>query len=132
MTKSITKAAKSVAHATKELLAPHRSDKIGIFIKLDRSVIEWFKRSGPGYQRRINEVLKRFIDAVEDESPTATKRDALRLKKAQELYEKYYEQCFWYMKPDLIVTQKDLPQIIKGLKTYGGRDGYLEAAKLCL
>ena len=130
MTQSITKASKAVAQAADKIFSEDQAEKVGVFIKLDRSVVEWFKSSGPGYQARINEVLRRFLDAVEGDNMDSASH-ATCLKKAQELYEKYYEQCFWYMKRNLIITKKDLPQIIKGLKTYGGRNGYLEACKLC-
>lgn len=131
MQKSVIRSTKAVAQFADEILRKDAIEKIGIFIKLDRPVVEWFKSLGPGYQGRINEVLKRFIDAVEGKS-FAPQRTADCLEKAQMLFEQYYEQCFWYMRPNLVVTKKDLPQIIKGLKTYGGRCGYLEACKLCL
>jgi hypothetical protein len=119
----ISRAAKHVARTAAEILADNSSEKIGVYLKLDRSVVAWFKRSGPGYQRRINEVLRRFVAAVSQEKT--------KLELAQELFEKYYEQCFWHMKPDLIITEAELPQLIKGLKMHGGREGYIEAARLC-
>lgn len=131
MAQSITRATKAVAEAADKILREDHAEKIGVFIKLDRSVVEWFKSSGPGYQARINEVLRRFLDAVEGNNIDSAS-DVVCLEKAQELYEKYYEQCFWHMRRNLILTKKDLPQIVKGLKTYGGRAGYLEACKLCL
>lgn len=33
-----------------------------ISIRLDREVIDWFKRQGPGYQTRINAVLRAFMN----------------------------------------------------------------------
>ena len=130
MGKLITRATKAVAEAASEIFGEGQPEKVGVFIKLDRSVVKWFKSSGPGYQARINEVLRRFLDAVEGDNIDSASH-ASCLKKAQELYEKYYEQCFWHMKRNLIITKNDLPQIVKGLKTYGGRTGYLEACKLC-
>jgi len=32
-------------------------------IRLDLDIIEWFKQQGPRYQTRMNEVLKRYIQA---------------------------------------------------------------------
>ena len=32
-----------------------------ISIRLDREVIDWFKQQGPGYQTRINAVLRAFM-----------------------------------------------------------------------
>jgi len=52
------------------------------------------------------------------------------LERAQELFKQNYARCFWHLKPDLIVTQDDLPIIIKGLRAHGGRSGFLAAAML--
>jgi uncharacterized protein (DUF4415 family) len=32
-------------------------------MRLDGDVIDWFKGKGPGYQTRMNAVLRRFIEA---------------------------------------------------------------------
>lgn len=37
--------------------------KASISLRLDRDVLEWFKAQGPGYQTRINTVLRAFRDA---------------------------------------------------------------------
>jgi uncharacterized protein (DUF4415 family) len=34
-----------------------------ISVRIDRDVLEWFKAQGPGYQTRINAVLRAFRDA---------------------------------------------------------------------
>jgi uncharacterized protein (DUF4415 family) len=34
-----------------------------ISLRIDEDVIEWFKAQGPGYQTRINSVLRAFRDA---------------------------------------------------------------------
>jgi len=33
-----------------------------ISIRLDREVLEWFRSTGPGYQSRINGVLRQFVE----------------------------------------------------------------------
>jgi uncharacterized protein (DUF4415 family) len=43
-------------------LKPVRS-KASISLRLDADVLEWFKAQGPGYQTRINAVLRAFKDA---------------------------------------------------------------------
>lgn len=131
MPQSITSSAHLVTRSASAILSSDKTDKVGVFIKLDKEVVEWFKNSGPGYQRKINEVLRRFVSAVKS-NEAGSRESSSVLERAQELFEKYYEQCFWHMKRELIVTEVDLPQIIKGLKTYGGRAGYLEASKLSL
>ena len=37
--------------------------KAAISLRVDRDVLEWFKTQGPGYQTRINAVLRAFRDA---------------------------------------------------------------------
>lgn len=107
-------------------VTPSGDERIGVFLKLDAAVVDWFRAGGPGYQARINEVLRRFVHGVTqpDHSPT-------RMERAQSLFEQYHAQCFWHMRPDLVVTETDFPAIIQGLRTHGGRDGFLAAEELC-
>jgi uncharacterized protein (DUF4415 family) len=37
--------------------------KTSISLRVDADVLEWFKAQGPGYQTRINAVLKAYKDA---------------------------------------------------------------------
>lgn len=37
--------------------------KAAISLRVEQDVIEWFKAQGPGYQTRINAVLRAFRDA---------------------------------------------------------------------
>ena len=41
------------------LVEPPR--KQAISIRLDEDVLDWFKRGGAGYQRRMNSVLRHFV-----------------------------------------------------------------------
>ncbi len=43
-------------------LKPVRA-KSSISIRVDTDVLEWFKAQGPGYQKRINLVLRAFREA---------------------------------------------------------------------
>ena|SRR5712664_3923842 len=38
--------------------------KAPITIRVDADVLEWFKRQGRGYQTRINQVLRRYMDVA--------------------------------------------------------------------
>ncbi|WHZ20300.1 MAG: hypothetical protein OJF55_002449 [Rhodanobacteraceae bacterium] len=40
-----------------------RPSKTAVSLRVDQDVIEWFKAQGPGYQTRINSVLRAFRDA---------------------------------------------------------------------
>ncbi|GEM_PF-1814671 len=61
-------------------------------------------------------------------APRLTLEEKLTL--ANRLYRECYSDCFWHMKPDLEITEAMLPVIIRGLRDYGGRREFLEAAKL--
>jgi uncharacterized protein (DUF4415 family) len=37
--------------------------KAPISIRVDRDVLTWFRRQGPGYQTRINAVLRSYMEA---------------------------------------------------------------------
>ncbi len=37
--------------------------KTAISLRLEQDVLDWFKAQGPGYQTRINAVLRAFRDA---------------------------------------------------------------------
>lgn len=37
--------------------------KVAISIRLDEDVLQWFKDQGPGYQSRINAVLRAYVKA---------------------------------------------------------------------
>jgi uncharacterized protein (DUF4415 family) len=37
--------------------------KKSVHLRLDPDVLDWFRRQGPGYQTRINAVLRSFYDA---------------------------------------------------------------------
>jgi uncharacterized protein (DUF4415 family) len=39
------------------------SGKASISLRVDADVLKWFKAQGPGYQTRINAVLRAFKDA---------------------------------------------------------------------
>src|ERR1700680_4679641 len=45
-------------------LAPWPPKKETITIRVDSDVLGWFKRQGTGYQTRMNQVLRRYMDVV--------------------------------------------------------------------
>lgn len=52
---------------TLETPAPKQAATAGVkqivTIRLDVDMLEWFKSAGPGYQTRINQVLREHMDA---------------------------------------------------------------------
>ncbi len=63
--------------------------------------------------------------------PSETARDMVRVREARKIFREFHAQCFWFMRPDLRVTVDDIPELVRGLRQNGGRQGFLLAAKLC-
>ena len=62
--------------------------------------------------------------------PDETLKITCKVELAQQLYRQYYARCFWHMKPDLQITESMIYLVVKGLRHNGGREGFLEAARL--
>ncbi len=58
-------------------------------------------------------------------------RKMVRVREARRAFRRFHSQCFWYLRPDMRVTVADVPEIARGLRQNGGRQGFLLAAKLC-
>lgn len=43
---------------------PQSSRKSAISLRLDEEVLSWFRTQGPGYQTRINGVLRAYMEAA--------------------------------------------------------------------
>ena len=94
------------------------SEKKAISLRLDESILNWFKsrNSGGGYQTAINETLGNYIKKVQEAEVHVCGR-------AQEIFRQYYGQCFWHLKPDLMIEPKNLFLVLEGLRKYGGKAG---------
>jgi hypothetical protein len=55
---------------------------------------------------------------------------AERVELANRLFREYFARCFWHWRPDLVLTERDIPGLVRGLRTYGGHRGMREAARL--
>jgi len=53
----------SLDHIVRGIVRRGLATKASVSLRLDRDVLEWFKAHGPGYQTRINNVLRAFRDA---------------------------------------------------------------------
>jgi hypothetical protein len=101
----------------------------GIYIKLDSAVLEHFRAAGPGYQARINSALRAAIGSKHDESSERAMRRAVAY--AQVAFDKYFARAFWHFRKEAVVTEALIPEVIAGLKRYGGREGFKEADLIC-
>jgi len=60
-------AAEHVAVIVREIARrelPSAPRKAAISLRLDAEVLDWFKAQGPGYQTRINAILRAYKDAA--------------------------------------------------------------------
>lgn len=58
-------------------------------------------------------------------------RKMVRVREARAAFRRFHVQCFWFMRKDLTVTEEHIPEIVRGLRQNGGREGFLLAQKLC-
>jgi hypothetical protein len=58
-------------------------------------------------------------------------KNMVRVREARRAFNLFYSPCFWYMRKDMDITLADVPEIVRGLRQNGGRQGFLLAAKLC-
>ena len=54
-----------------------------------------------------------------------------RLELARRHFRQYHAQCFWFLRKDLEIAAQDIPEITRGLRRDGGRQGYLLASRRC-
>ena len=58
-------------------------------------------------------------------------RDMVRVREARRAFRRFYGRCFWHLREDLEVGLEDIPEVVRGLRQHGGREGFILAAKLC-
>ena len=58
-------------------------------------------------------------------------RNMVRIREARRAFHEFHAQCFWFMREDMEVTISDIPEIVRGLRLNGGRQGFLLATTLC-
>lgn len=72
------------------------------------------------------------MPATSNETPIPPTAPTLpeRLQLANQLYREYHARCFWHCPRDLEITEELIPFVVKGLRTHGGRRGFILASKL--
>ena len=53
---------KQTKHFGKKAELSMPKPKKGIYLRLDQDLLDWLKRQGPGYQTRINAILRTYMD----------------------------------------------------------------------
>ena len=62
---------------------------------------------------------------------TEDAKNMVRLRDAKRAFNMFYSQCFWYIRAHMDITLAHVPEIVRGLRQNGGRQGFLLAARLC-
>jgi hypothetical protein len=52
-----------------------------------------------------------------------------RLQLAKQLYREFHTRSFWHSPLDPVITEELIPFVVKGLRTYGGRRGFILSGK---
>ena len=83
--------------------------------------------------RDANRRLSRIIPKKRPVHPQRedTLNETERLQLARQAFADNYVRCFWYMRRDLEIGVGDIPEIARGLRLHGGRQGFILAARLC-
>ena len=64
-----------------------------------------------------------------DSRPPLTKEE--KLEHARRVFKEWFARCFWSWNPDVVITEKNLPLLIRDLRLNGGHQGYRIASQLC-
>ena len=77
--------------------------------------------------RRFSRIIQRPVHTERKN----TLSEIERLQLARQAFADNYARCFWYMRRDLEIGIGDIPEIARGLRLHGGRQGFILAARLC-
>ena len=89
-------------------------------MELNPEIRDYFARIGRKGGRKSRRLL----------SPEEAK-NMVRLREARRAFQRYHSRCFWYLRDDMKITLAEVPEIVRGLRQNGGRQGFLLAARLC-
>jgi hypothetical protein len=64
------------------------------------------------------------------ENNSASRAPRAGLNLANQYFREFHARCFWHSPRDLVITEELLPFVLKGLRTHGGRRGFLLAGKV--
>jgi hypothetical protein len=84
-----------------------------------------------GISRYLSEIGRKGGRKSRRALSSETARDMVRVRESRKAFRDYYAQCFWYMRRDMNITIDDIPEIVRGLRQNGGRQGFLLATRLC-
>jgi len=54
-----------------------------------------------------------------------------KLALARQAFRDFHARCFWFMRPDAVIVEEEIPYICQRLRADGGSSGFQLAARLC-
>jgi len=84
----------------------------------------------PEIRKYLSKIGRKGGEASRRVLTQAQAKNMVRIREANRAFHKFYSRCFWHLNPDIKITRENLPLIIKGLRLYGGHQGFLTADKL--
>lgn len=71
-----------------------------------------------------------FAPAIRQPEVSASQNQGGALELANRLFREFHTQCFWHSPHDLVITDDLIPFVARGLRTYGGGNGFKLAGEL--
>ena len=62
--------------------------------------------------------------------PLAARR-MVQIREARRAFRRFRSSCFWSYRPDLVITEADVPWVAEQLMKNGNRDAWNVGARLC-
>lgn len=60
-----------------------------------------------------------------------TARSMVRVREARRAFRRFYADCFWSYRPDLVIGRDDVAWVAEQLMKHGTREAWLAGARLC-
>lgn len=60
-----------------------------------------------------------------------TARSMVRVREARRAFRRFYADCFWSYRPDLVIGQDDVSWVAEQLMKHGTREAWVVGARLC-
>ena len=60
-----------------------------------------------------------------------TARRMVQIREARRAFHRFRSSCFWSYRPDLVITEADVPWVAEQLMKHGNRDAWRVGTRLC-
>lgn len=95
-----------------------------------RFIISGLCQDVSGFRTYLAEIGRRGGQKSRRKLDPETARAMVRVREARRAYRRFHSRCFWSYRPDLIITEADLPWVAEQLMKHGDREAWQVGAKL--